>query len=70
MFSRVFFHGSNFRSGFSKRLVPMFGSFVSLINKKCELKSGSHKLDIEPSILTLEIGCPHNTLAFIFNVFF
>ncbi len=48
----------------------MFGSFVSLIKKKCELKSGSQKLDIEPSILTLEIGCSYNPLAFIFNVFF
>jgi hypothetical protein len=48
----------------------MFGYFVSSNKKKCELDSGSQKLDIEPSILTLEIGCPHNTLAIILNVFF
>jgi hypothetical protein len=61
MFSRVFFHGSNFRFRFSKRLVPMFGSFVCSNEKKFGLEFGSQKLDIESPILTWEIGDPHNT---------
>ncbi len=69
MFSRGFFHGSNFRFRFCKGPVPMFGSFVSSNKKKIELESGSQELDIELPILTLEIGYPPNTSQHLFLMF-
>jgi hypothetical protein len=33
LFSKMFFHGSGFESGFNKRLVPMSGSWAGSIKK-------------------------------------
>ncbi len=59
IFSRVFFHYSNFGFGSNKRLVPLSNSCASF-NKKCDLKSRSQQLELEPLILTLKIGYLRN----------
>lgn len=68
IFWRVSFHGSNFGFVSTKRLVQLSNSCASSNNKKkCDIKSRSQQLELEPLILTLKIWYVHNiSITYLF----